>query len=72
VTEPAAPMAAPREYEDIDAAAARLATTPVALRARCRRGARREGKHVVAHLGPGIMAWKMGRAWRVRFSHGSA
>ena len=60
--------AAPREYEDIDHAAARLATTPVALRARCRRGARREGKHVVTHLGPGIVAWKLGRSWRVRFS----
>lgn len=56
-----------REYEAIEAAALRLATTAVALRARCRRGARRRGRDVVAELGLGIVAFKFGHSWRVRF-----
>ncbi len=54
-------------YLPIDEAAARLALTPVALRARCRRAARREGRNVLAHLGAGVVAYKFGRSWRVRF-----
>jgi hypothetical protein len=57
----------PTEYLPIEEAALRLALTPVALRARCRRAARREGRHVVAHLGAGVIAYKFGRSWRVRF-----
>ena len=58
---------APSAYVDVDEAAARLATTPNALRARCRRNARREGRVVSAHLGGGIVAIKFGVSWRVRF-----
>lgn len=54
----------------IDTAAARLETTPVALRARCRRRARREGREVVARLGAGVVAYKFGAHWRVRFATG--
>lgn len=50
----------------IDDAAFRLATTPIALRARCRRRARREGREVVARLGAGVVAFKFGVNWRVR------
>jgi hypothetical protein len=57
----------PSDYIPIERAAARLALTPVALRARCRRAARREGRNVVAHLGAGVVAYKLGRSWRVRF-----
>ena len=54
-------------YRSIDDAAARLATTPNALRARCRRNARREGRTISAHLGGGIVAIKLGVSWRIRF-----
>lgn len=54
-------------YFTIEAAAAVLSLNPHALRARCRRRARREGRSVVAHLGGGIQAVKLGVTWRVRF-----
>lgn len=54
-------------YLSIESAAARLSTSPTALRARCRRNARREGRSIVAHLGGGIVAIKFGISWRVRF-----
>jgi hypothetical protein len=54
-------------YETIDAAAAKLSVDAGALRARCRRAARREGDKIVAPLGGGIIAIKFGRSWRVRF-----
>lgn len=54
-------------YLTVDAAAARLSTNAAALRARCRRHARREGRDVVARLGGGIVAVKIGVSWRVRF-----
>ena len=54
-------------YFTIEAAAAVLSLNPHALRARCRRRARREGRSVVAHLGGGIQAIKLGVTWRVRF-----
>ncbi len=57
----------PLAYFDIDNAALRLSTTPIALRARCRRHARREGREVVARLGAGVVAYKFGASWRVRF-----
>jgi hypothetical protein len=56
------------EFHTIDDAAKMLATTPVALRARCRRHARREGREVVARLGAGVVAYKFGSSWRVRFT----
>jgi len=51
----------------IEAAAARLMTSPAALRARCRRNARREGRTITAHLGGEIVGIKLGVSWRVRF-----
>jgi len=50
----------------IEAAAAALSITPEALRARCRRHARREGRDVAARLGGGVVAYKLGASWRVR------
>jgi hypothetical protein len=57
----------PSAYVTIEHAAARLSTTPVALRARCRRHARRENREIVARLGAGVIAYKFGASWRVRF-----
>jgi hypothetical protein len=57
----------PAVYLTIDDAAVRLSTTANALRARCRRHSRREGRDVVARLGAGIVAVKIGFSWRVRF-----
>jgi len=56
-----------RLYETIDEAAGRLGMTAQALRARCRRGAVREGREVRCYLGDGVVATKFGRTWRVRF-----
>jgi hypothetical protein len=56
-------------YDAIDDAAARLGMTAQALRARCRRGAVREGREVRCYLGDGVVATKFGRTWRVRFPH---
>jgi hypothetical protein len=52
----------------IESAAVRLETTPIALRARCRRRARREGRETVARLGAGVVAYKFGAHWRLRFA----
>jgi hypothetical protein len=52
----------------VDAAARLLSTTPTALRARCRRHARRTGREVVARLGAGVVAFKFGASWRVRIA----
>jgi hypothetical protein len=54
-------------YETIADAAPRLGLTQLALRARCRRGAVREGRDVRCYLGDGVVATKFGRTWRVRF-----
>jgi hypothetical protein len=53
--------------ETIETAAERLDLDPNALRARCRRAARRVGDEIIAHLGGGIVAFKFGRSWRVQF-----
>ena len=50
----------------IEAAAVRLSTSSTALRARCRRHARRVGREVLARLGAGVTAYKFGASWRVR------
>jgi hypothetical protein len=71
-TEPAsdapssAGMQAQRHLFTVDQAALRLATTPTALRARCRRHARRVGRDVIARLGAGVTAYKFGASWRLR------
>jgi len=57
----------PSVFDTIETAAAKLDMAPTALRARCRRAALRVGDEVVAHLGGGIVAFKFGRSWRVRF-----
>jgi hypothetical protein len=54
-------------FDDIDTAGAKLRVDSDALRARCRRAARRVGNTVVAELGGGIVAFKFGSSWRVRF-----
>jgi hypothetical protein len=54
-------------YFAIEAAAVILSLNPHALRARCRRRAKKDGRNVVAHLGGGILAIKFGVTWRVRF-----
>jgi hypothetical protein len=61
------PTIPPAAYLTIQDAATRLSTTANALRARCRRHSRREGRDVVARLGAGIVAVKIGFSWRVRF-----
>ena len=53
--------------EDIETAARILQMEPDSLRARCRRSALKVGDSVVAKLGGGITAFKLGRSWRVRF-----
>ena len=61
-----APPARPG-IDTIDTAAARLGIAPNALRARCRRASRRSTQGIVADLGGGIVAFKFGKSWRVRF-----
>lgn len=58
--------------EGIEAAASILQVEPNALRARCRRAARRTHQGVTADLGGGIVAFKFGRSWRVRFPEPAA
>jgi len=50
----------------VEDAAKLLSTTPTALRARCRRRARRVGREIVARLGAGVVAFKFGASWRLR------
>ncbi len=50
----------------VEDAAKLLSTTPTALRARCRRHARRIGREVTARLGAGVVAFKFGASWRLR------
>jgi hypothetical protein len=57
---------ASRRFFTVEDAAVRLSTTPTALRARCRRHARRIGREVVACLGAGVTAYKLGASWRLR------
>lgn len=54
-------------YYTIEEAAGVLAVTPLALRKRCMREARRVGRDTMAQIGDGIVAVKIGRLWRVRF-----
>ena len=63
------PMLPPRQaFETIETAAVRLGLDPDALRARCRRAAEQVGDAIVAQLGGGIVAFKFGKSWRIRFS----
>lgn len=60
---------APRveEYATVEQAACRMQLNANALRHRISRKARRDGKVISAHLGGGIMAYKVGRNWRIKF-----
>jgi hypothetical protein len=60
-------MAVEQDYFSPEDACVRLGVSPEALRARIRRCQRREGRDVVARLGGGIVAVKLGALWRVRF-----
>jgi hypothetical protein len=63
--------ASPRQdYEKTEVAAVRLGLDVQALRARCRRAAKKVGNDVIAHLGGGIVAVKLGSSWRIRFPAG--
>lgn len=62
------PQGDPRELLTIESAAKLLELSEPALRARCRRAARREGQQLVARLGAGVVAYKFGkRTWRICF-----
>jgi hypothetical protein len=55
-------------FETIESAAPKLGVAPGALRSRCQRAARRIGAaSAVAQLGGGIVAFKFGKTWRLRF-----
>jgi len=53
-------------WETIAAGAVKLDLSPQALRARCRRAARKRGKEIVADLGMGVIAKRFGDfSWRI-------
>jgi hypothetical protein len=54
-------------FDTITNAAERLGIDPEALRARCRRAARRHAGAPIVPLGGGIVAFKFGSSWRIRF-----
>ena len=54
-------------FETVETAAAKLNLDADALRARCRRASEQVGDAVVAQLGGGIVAFKFGKSWRIRF-----
>jgi hypothetical protein len=63
-----AALRAPPIFETIESAAPKLGVAPGALRSRCQRAARRIGAaSAVAQLGGGIVAFKFGKTWRLRF-----
>lgn len=55
------------DFFSVPEAARRLGLTDEALRARCRRAARRVNGHIEAHIGAGVIGVKLGRAWRIIF-----
>jgi hypothetical protein len=59
-----------QDYMSPQSAAVRLGLDVQALRARCRRAAKKVGNDVIAHLGGGIVAVKLGSSWRIRFPAG--
>jgi len=60
------PLAAPT-FETIRSASGKLGVEPASLRARCRREGERVCDCVVTLLEGGVVAFKFGRRWRVRF-----
>jgi hypothetical protein len=61
-----------RSLETVGSAAAKLGVTSASLRALCRRSGERVGDCVVALLPDGVVAFKFGGHWRVRFPNGTA
>jgi hypothetical protein len=57
----------PPTFDSIESAAQKLGVEPAALRSRCRRAAHRAGDAIVSQLGGGIVAFKFGQTWRIRF-----
>lgn len=55
------------KYLTTEQAAERLSLSTEALRKRCARAATRRGRDIIAELGDGVTAVKMGRTWRVKF-----
>lgn len=53
-------------YLTLAEAAPQLGMTTAALRKRCTRGARREGRMIVARVGD-LVAVKFGRSWRLKW-----
>jgi hypothetical protein len=54
-------------FDTIAQAAEKLGVDPEALRARCRRATRRHPSVAAVSLGGGIVAFKFGSSWRIRF-----
>jgi hypothetical protein len=52
-------------WDSLEVAAAKLDLQPEALRARCRRAVRKVKGELVAELGMGVVAKKLGTTWRV-------
>jgi hypothetical protein len=61
------PRRQPPIFDTVESASAKLSLDPTALRARLRRAQRAEGGSIVADLGGGITAFKLGKSWRIRF-----
>jgi hypothetical protein len=57
----------PPAFETIASAARRLGVDAVRLRERCLRNGERVGECIVALLDDGVVAFKFGGRWRVRF-----
>ena len=53
------------KWDSIETAAKKLDLEAEALRARCRRALRKVNGEIVAELGMGVVAKKLGTSWRV-------
>ena len=66
-TDPTGQDAAPSAFETIGSAAVKLGLDPARLRRKCQRRGERVGDCIVALLPDGVVAFKFGGRWRVRF-----
>jgi len=60
----------PGALDPLESAAARLGTSAEALQERCEREAERCGDVAVAYLDAGVVAFRAGGEWRLRFPEG--
>jgi hypothetical protein len=67
-TSPAASTKLVPAFETITSAARKLGVDTMSLRRRCLRDGERVGDCIVALLGDGVVAFKFGGRWRIRFS----